>query len=291
MLVEADQLTKRYGTFTALDGCSLAVSPGEVFGLLGPNGAGKTTFLRLLLGFIHPTSGTARVAGHDCVRDSLAVRAATAYLPGEARLFRRMSGHAVLDFFAGLRRECRREEATKIARRLDLDCSRQVARMSTGMRQKLALAVVMATEATLVILDEPTANLDPTARAVVLDLVREARAAGRTVMFSSHVLSEVEATCDRVAILRAGRVVHEQSIAHLRRHHRITARLEGALGEVPAELREHVTMSRDRDGNVILETADSLRPLLGWLSTLPLGEVRVDPVGLDGVYDRFHRHV
>ncbi len=290
MLVEADQLTKRYGTFTALDGCSLGVRPGEVFGLLGPNGAGKTTFLRLLLGFIHPTSGTARVAGHDCVRDSLAVRAATAYLPGEARLFRRMSGHTVLDFFAGLRRECRREESTKIARRLDLDCSRQVARMSTGMRQKLALAVVLATEATLVILDEPTANLDPTARAVVLDLVREARAAGRTVMFSSHVLSEVEATCDRVAILRAGRVVHEQSIAQLRRHHRITARLEGALGEVPAALREHVTVSRDRDGNVILETADSLRPLLGWLATLPLGEVRVDPVGLDGVYDRFHRH-
>jgi ABC-2 type transport system ATP-binding protein len=290
MLVEADQLTKRYGTFTALDACSLGVRQGEVFGLLGPNGAGKTTFLRLLLGFIHPTSGTARVAGHDCVRDPLAVRAATTYLPGEARLFRRMSGHAVLDFFAGLRRECRRDEATNIARRLDLDCSRQVARMSTGMRQKLALAVVLATEATLVILDEPTANLDPTARAVVLDLVREARAAGRTVMFSSHVLSEVEATCDRVAILRAGRVVHEQSIAQLRRHHRITARLEGALGEVPTELREHVTVSRDRDGNVILETADSLRPLLGWLSTLPLGEVRVDPVGLDGVYDRFHRH-
>ena len=290
MLVEADQLTKRYGPFTALEGCSLAVRQGEVFGLLGPNGAGKTTFLRLLLGFIHPTSGTARVAGHDCVLDSLAVRAATTYLPGEARLFRRMSGHAVLDFFSKLRRECRRDAATRIAQRLDLDCSRQVARMSTGMRQKLALAVVLATEASLVILDEPTANLDPTARAVVLDLVREAQAAGRTVMFSSHVLSEVEATCDRVVILRAGRVVHEQSVAQLRRHHRITARLEGAMGEVPAELREHVTVTSDRDGKIVLETADSLRPLLGWLSTLPLGEIRVDPVGLDAVYDRFHRH-
>jgi len=290
MLVEADQLTKRYGPFTALEGCSLAVRRGEVFGLLGPNGAGKTTFLRLLLGFIHPTSGTARVAGYDCVRESLAVRDATTYLPGEARLFRRMSGHAVLDFFAGLRRACRRDEATRIAARLDLDCSRQVARMSTGMRQKLALAVVLATDATLVILDEPTANLDPTARAVVLDLVREAQAAGRTVMFSSHVLSEVEATCDRVVILRAGRVVHEQSVAQLRRHHRITARLEGPLGAVPTALREHVTVSRDRDGTVVLETADSLRPLLGWLATLPLGEIRVDPVGLDAVYDRFHRH-
>ena len=286
MLVETDGLTKRYGAFTALDACSLTVGRGEVFGLLGPNGAGKTTFLRLLLGFIKPTSGTARVDGHDVLRNPLAVRAATAYLPGEARLFRRMDGHAVLRFFAGLRAGCSLDAARQVARRLDLDCSRQVARMSTGMRQKAALAVVLAIDAPLLILDEPTANLDPTARAVVLDLVREARGAGRTVIFSSHVLSEVEATCDRVAILRAGRVVHEQSIEHLRRHHRITARLEGPLGSVPEALRDHVTVGRDRDGNVILDTHDSLRPLLGWLATLPLGEVRVDPVGLDGVYDR-----
>lgn len=289
MLVESDNLTKRYGPFTALDACSLSVGHGEVFGLLGPNGAGKTTFLRLVLGFIRPTSGTARVAGHDCVRNPLAVRAATAYLPGEARLFRRMDGHGLLRFFAGLRTECRLDAAKQVARRLDLDCSRQVARMSTGMRQKLALAVVLAIDAPLLILDEPTANLDPTARAVVLELVREARAAGRTVIFSSHVLSEVESTCDRVAILRSGRVVHEQSIAHLRRHHRITARLEGPLGAVPEALRDHVTVGRDRDGNVVLDTHDSLRPLLGWLATLPIGEVRVDPVGLDGIYDRYHR--
>lgn len=289
MIVETDNLTKRYGAFTALDGCSLGVRSGEVFGLLGPNGAGKTTFLRLLLGFIRPTSGTARVAGHDCRHASTAVRASTAYLPGEARVFRRMDGHEVLRFFAGLRRECRHHDALQVARRLDLDCSRQVARMSTGMRQKLALAVVLATDAPLLILDEPTANLDPTARAEVLDLVREARDAGRTVIFSSHVLSEVEATCDRVAILRSGLVVHEQSIEHLRRHHRITARLDGALGEVPEELRGRVTVGRDREGNVVLDAPDSLGPLLGWLATLPLGEVRVDPVGLDGVYDRFHR--
>ena len=289
MLVESEQLTKRYGAFTALEGCSLGVRSGEVFGLLGPNGAGKTTFLRLLLGFIHPTSGTARVAGHDIRRDARAVRAATAYLPGEARLFRRMDGHGVLRFFAGLRSDCRHADAVRIARRLDLDCGRQVARMSTGMRQKLALAVVLAIDAALVILDEPTANLDPSARAEVLDLVREARDAGKTVVFSSHVLSEVEATCDRVAILRRGVVVHEQSIEHLRRHHRITARLQGPLGELPEALRDRVTVSRDREGQVVLDAPDSLAPLLGWLATLPLGEVRVDPVGLDGVYDRFHR--
>jgi len=118
MLVRADSLTKRYGSFVALDGCSLSVPAGEIFGLLGPNGAGKTTLLRLLLGYITPTSGTAAVAGFDCVRQSLEVRARTAYLPGEARLFRRMNGHRVIDFFAGMRPGCRREVAAGLARRL-----------------------------------------------------------------------------------------------------------------------------------------------------------------------------
>jgi len=289
MIVETRDLTKRYGAFTALDRCALTVHEGEIFGLLGPNGAGKTTLLRLLLGFIRPTSGGASVAGFDCLTQSLAVRDATAYLPGEARLFRRMNGLQTLDFFAGLRPACRRDRAAEVARRLDLDCSRQVARMSTGMRQKLALAVVLATEARLTILDEPTANLDPTARAEVLDLVREARAAGRTVIFSSHVLSEVEGTCDRVAIVRGGRLVHEQCLAELRRSHRITARLDGAWNDVPAALAGHVTLVGREGGRVVMESGDSLAPLLGWLATLPLEEVQIEPVGLGGVYDRFHR--
>ncbi|NBW95333.1 MAG: ABC transporter ATP-binding protein [Planctomycetia bacterium] len=289
MLVETRELTKRYAAFTALDRCSLGIREGEIFGLLGPNGAGKTTLLRLLLGFIRPTSGSARVAGFDCAAESLAVRGATAYLPGEARLFRRMDGFQTLDFFTRLRPACSRDRAARVADRLDLDCSRQVARMSTGMRQKLALAVVLATEARLTILDEPTANLDPTARAEVLALVREARAAGRTVIFSSHVLSEVEGTCDRVAIVRGGRLVHEQCIAALRRSHRITARLDGACGDIPAHLAPHATVVARDAGRVVIESGDSLAPLLGWLATLPLGEVQIEPVGLGGVYDRFHR--
>jgi ABC-2 type transport system ATP-binding protein len=289
MIVRTDRLTKRYRSFAALDGCTLSVAAGEVFGLLGPNGAGKTTLLRILLGYIRPTGGSAWVAGHDCVADSLAVRAATAYLPGEARLFRRMSGHRVLDFFAGLRSACRRDAAAAIAARLGLDCSRQVARMSTGMRQKLALAVVLATETPLVVLDEPTANLDPTARAEVLDLVREARAAGRTVIFSSHVLSEVESTCDRVAILRSGRLVHEQSLDHLRRGHRITARLAGPFAGVPPDLAAQVKLAAHDASGIVLEAADSLAGILGWLATLPVEEMRVEPVGLAAVYDRFHR--
>jgi ABC-2 type transport system ATP-binding protein len=289
MLVRTENLTKRYGGFTALDACSLGVPAGEIFGLLGPNGAGKTTLLRLLLGYIHPTGGRASVCGCDIEADRLGVRERTAYLPGEARLFRRMNGHGVLDFFADLRPTCSRAVAARVADRLGLDCTRQVGRMSTGMRQKLALAVVLATDVPLVILDEPTANLDPTARAVVLDLVREARAAGRTVIFSSHVLSEVEETCDRVAILRAGRLVHEQSLDHLRRCHRIRARLSAPFTGVPAALAGHVALAGDADGRIVLEAADSLAPLLGWLATLPVEEMQVEPVGLSAVYDRFHR--
>ncbi|MFM7413565.1 MAG: ABC transporter ATP-binding protein [Planctomycetota bacterium] len=289
MIVRTAALTKRYGSFAALDGCSLDVPVGEIFGLLGPNGAGKTTLLRTLLGYLTPTSGTGMVAGYDCRRESLEIRARTSYLPGEARLFRRMNGHGVLDFFARLRRECRRDAAARVADRLGLDCSRQVGRMSTGMRQKLALAAVLATEVPLVILDEPTANLDPTARGVVLDLVREARAAGRTVMFSSHVLSEVEETCDRVAIMRAGKIAHEQSIDDLRRGHRIHAELHAPFPGVPAEFTGRLTALPRGDRGVVLETDEPLAPLLGWLATLPLAEVRVEPVGLQAVYDRFHR--
>jgi ABC-2 type transport system ATP-binding protein len=289
MIISADRLTKRYGTFAALAECTLGVPEGEVFGLLGPNGAGKTTLLRTLLGYLQPTSGTGRVAGFDCRTESLRVRECTAYLPGEARLFRRMSGHAVLDFFSRLRPACRRPQAARVADRLGLDGARQVAKMSTGMRQKLALAVVLATDVPLLILDEPTANLDPTARAEVLDLVREARAAGRTVVFSSHVLSEVEETCGHVAILRAGRIVHEQSVAHLRRGHRSTARLDAPLPGLPAAFVESVRVVGGEGGEVVLEASDSLAPLLGWLATLPLSEVRIEPFGLASVYDRFHR--
>ena len=289
MIVRTAALTKRYGAFAALDGCTLDVREGEIFGLLGPNGAGKTTLLRTLLGYLAPTSGAASVAGFDCATQSLEVRTRTAYLPGEARLFRRMDGYGVLDFFAGLRRECRRDAAGRVADRLGLDCSRQVGRMSTGMRQKLALAVVLATDVPLVILDEPTANLDPTARSIVLDLAREARAAGRTVIFSSHVLSEVEETCDHVAILRAGRVVHEQSIEDLRRGHRIHATLNGPFPGVPSEFAGRLTATQRGERGVVLETEEPLAPLLGWLATLPLAEVRVEPVGLQAVYDRFHK--
>ena len=289
MIVSSKNLSKSYGAFRALTNCNISVKSSDVFGLLGPNGAGKTTLLRTLLGFIKPTSGQACIAGFDCASQSVQVRQRTAYLPGEARLFRRMRGHHVLDFFSRLRADCDRKKCSAIAERLQLDGRRQVSRMSTGMRQKLALSMVLAIDCPLVILDEPTANLDPSARAEVLALVLEARNTGRTVIFSSHVLSEIESTCDRVVIMRAGHIAHEQSIATLRRRHRIYAQLAGPLTQIPESLADSISIIRESGSEAVLESADSLTRVLDWLSGLPLSELKIEPVGLSAVYDRYHR--
>src|SRR4051812_13609027 len=274
-LVETVVLTKRYGRVLALEDCTLSVGRGEVFGLLGPNGAGKTTLLRLLMGFLRPTQGRAAIGGRDCWRDSVAVHADVSYLPGDVRLPRGMKGLEVLAFFARLRG--RGEAASvRLAERLGLDLSRKVAQMSTGMRQKLALAAVLAVDVPLLILDEPTSNLDPTVRSVVLQLIREAKAAGRTVACSSHIISEVEQVCDRVVLLRDGRVVHDQLMSDIRRGHRIRARLTGGLPQAPEQMRAELRVSSPSDGHVTIDAPGELAPLLGWLAKLPLAQINIE---------------
>ncbi|HEV3006701.1 MAG TPA: ABC transporter ATP-binding protein [Pirellulales bacterium] len=285
--VQTRSLSKRYGGLTALDDCGLAIRRGEVFGLLGPNGSGKTTLLRLLMGFLRPTSGEATIDGLDCYRDSVAIHRRTAYLPGDARLFPQMRGHAVLRFFSRVRPDAELSRSLALAQRLKLDLTRRVAALSTGMRQKLALAAVLAFDSPLLVLDEPTSNLDPTVRGDVLDLVREARAAGRTVIFSSHVLDEVEQVCDRVGILRHGRLVWVQLMSELRRQHRIRARLTAPLSAIAPAMAGPLDISVDA-GRLTILTPGELSPLLGWLATLPLAEVQIEPVGLRAVYDRYH---
>ncbi len=288
MLIETVELTKRYRDVAALEGCSLGVAHGEIFGLLGPNGAGKTTLLRLLLGYLKPSAGRATIDGLDCYRQSVQVHRRVAYLPGEARLFRSMRGRQVLRFFAEVRPGGDLKRAVAVAERLELDLSRRVAYMSTGMRQKLALAATLSADTPVVILDEPTSNLDPTVRGIVLELVGEARQHGRTIVFSSHVLPEVEAVCDRVAFLRGGRLAHVQVMAELRQRHRIHALLRGPLDAPPKPLADELSIHTDDDGHVTIETPGELSPLLKWLSAAPLEQMSVEPVGLQSLYERLH---
>ncbi len=287
--VETNALTKRYGHFTALDRFTFGVERGEILGLLGPNGAGKTTLLRLLMGFLRPTSGAAAIDGFDCYRQSYEVHRRLAYLPGEARLFRHMRGREIVEFFSAIRGDGSRQRGMHLAgERFGLDLSRPVAAMSTGMRQKLALAVTLAADTPLVILDEPTSNLDPTVRGDVAALVKEAKAAGRTVIFSSHVISEIEHVCDRVLILRRGQLVHMQVLSDLRRKHCIRAQLTGPLPPVPEHFNGHVMIEAGAGGDLRIETPGELSGLLGWLATLPLSEVRVEPLGLQSLYELYH---
>tara|TARA_R110002049_G_scaffold46487_1_gene135161 strand:+ start:116620 stop:117615 length:996 start_codon:yes stop_codon:yes gene_type:complete len=296
-IVRTWQLSKRYGDFDALADCSVRVPRGEIFGLLGPNGAGKTTLIRLLLGLLRPTAGRCEIDGLSPQSDGVSLRERVAYLPGDARLPRHLSGAGVIRFFARMHPLGDQERSFQIADQLELDTKRYVAFMSTGMRQKLALAVVLGPRTPLLILDEPTANLDPTIRGKVLDFVREAREDGRTVMLSSHVMSEIEESCDRVAFLRHGRLAHQLIMDDLFQRHRISATTTGQPIEVPTEFVSYVQVrsvasppnqSPDRLSRVQIDTAGDLETLLPWLNSLNLQRLRIEPLGLRAVYDSVH---
>ena len=301
-VVKCQGLSKRYGDFNALVDCTLTVHRGDVFGLLGPNGAGKTTLIRSLLGFLRSSGGSANVCGFDPQVDPVEVRKNVSYLPGDARLPRHMRGEGVLKFFADIHPRGDLARSRQIADSLELDTRRHVGMMSTGMRQKLALAVVLAPVTPLLILDEPTANLDPTVRATVLELVSQAHRDGRTVMLSSHVLSEIEETCNRVAFLRRGKLALELEMQDLFQRHRVWADLPSLSEEdlskldhkIPTPFRDHVTIAPldhsacGKSIAVRIDTAGDLAPLLGWLGTLGLERMRIEPLGLRAIYDSVH---
>ncbi len=287
-MLRTEHLTKDYGRFRALDDLNLEVAPGEVYGILGPNGSGKTTALRLVLGFLRPTSGAARVGGHDCWHDGVAARRQIAYLPGELRLYENMTGRQLIAFLSKVRGRPARGGLDELARRFDIDLSRPLASLSSGMKRKVALLQVLVADAPLVIMDEPTNALDPTMRDELLEQVRLACGRGQTVVFSSHVLSEVEQVCDRVAVLRQGKLVHVQRMSELRQGRRVTARF--APGARPAELPliEGLQLLERKDGGVVLEHTGPLTEILAWLARQDLTDVRVEPLGLASVYGRYH---
>jgi ABC-2 type transport system ATP-binding protein len=206
-IVRTEHLTKSYGKTRGIEDVDLDVREGEIFGFLGPNGAGKTTTIRTLLGFLRPTSGRAWIFGLDSGRESVEIRTRVGNLPGEFALEDRMTGEKLLRFFARLRGVRDLAYAHELAERLGADLHRPMRRLSRGNKQKIGLVQAMFHKPPLLILDEPTGGLDPLVQEEFLDVIEEVRAEGRTVFFSSHVLSEVERVCDRVGIIRDGKLV------------------------------------------------------------------------------------
>jgi ABC-2 type transport system ATP-binding protein len=231
-------LRKSYGKTVALDGLDLSVAEGEVHGFLGPNGSGKTTTIRILLGLLRADGGTARLLGGDPWREATALHRRLAYVPGDVTLWPNFTGGEVIDLLGRLRGGMDAKRRASLLERFDLDPTKKARTYSKGNRQKVALISALASDVELLILDEPTAGLDPLMEATFRDCIEEERHGGRTVLLSSHILSEVESLCERVTIIRAGRAVESGTLADLRHLTRtsISADLAGqpaGLGQLP----------------------------------------------------------
>ena len=215
-VIETQRLTKSYGPHRGIIELDLEVGQGEIFGFLGPNGAGKTTTMRVLLDLIRPTSGRASVFGIETTVNPVAIHRRVGYLPGEFDLYDRLTGADTITYFGNLRGGVDRAYVTTLVERLDLDPSRRFREYSKGNKQKVGLIVALQHQPDLLILDEPTAGLDPLVQQTFFAMVREARADGRTIFLSSHIIDEVDRTCDRVAIIREGRLVQVDRIEAIR---------------------------------------------------------------------------
>ena len=293
-IIETRGLTKRYGRrgeIAALTDLDLSVAPGAIFGFLGPNGAGKTTAIRILLGFIRATSGQARILGHDTWRDGVQARRDLGFLVPPDAFYPDMSGAAQLDYLTRLSdRPPVLREHIRDALELGQDAlERRIGSYSKGMRQKLALIAAFQHDPALLILDEPTDGLDPLIQRSFEDLLRELQRRGRTVFMSSHDLAEVERTCERVAVVREGRLIAESTVADLKlRAHRV-AQVTFA-GDVPAAIATLPGVAQvTRDGHQVrLVVEGDVNPLLALLAVHPVAELSIAPPRLEDVFMAFY---
>ena len=288
MAIVAQGLRKAYGSVAALRGVNLEVRRGEIFGFLGPNGAGKTTAIRCLLDLIRPQGGTLRVLGIDPQVDPVAVRARTGYLPGELRIDDNLTVEAELRFFNALRGGKADWDYTRqIADRLDLDLKPQFKNLSRGNKQKVGLVQALMHRPELLMLDEPTTGLDPLVQHEVLHLVAEAKAAGATVFFSSHILSEVQEIAERVGIIRQGVVVEvaeTESLIH-RAMRRVSIRFERPIdSEALARIPGVKIFRRDSETSVLLQVEGKMDSLIKALAAYPVADFETERPSLDEIF-------
>jgi ABC-2 type transport system ATP-binding protein len=286
-------LTKSYGKVQALRGVDLQVKGGEIFGFLGPNGAGKTTTIRCLLDLIRPDGGKARVLGIDPQANPIAVQQRTGYLPGEMELFENLTVERQLKFLNDMRgRKADWGYVRQLCKRLNLDLKLPIKNLSKGNKQKIGVVQALMHRPELLLLDEPTGGLDPLMQQEVLDLIREARAGGATVFFSSHILSEVEAVTDRVAIIREGKIaeVGETSLLTQRALHRITVRF---LTPVNSQSLENLAgvqvVSKEHDSTVTLEIKGVMDSFIKALGAYPVSEIETSRPSLEEVFLAYYK--
>lgn len=278
VIIKTSGLTKEYGKTTALDHLDISVQKGEVLGYLGPNGAGKTTTIRILLGLIKPSAGTATIFGKDAERDAAELHRQIAYVPGETSFWPNMTGQETLRFLGNIHGHIDHDYQTQLIKRFDFDPNKKVRSYSKGNRQKIALIAALSSRAELLIFDEPTSGLDPVMAKVFRDEVQTAKENGQTVFLSSHMLEEVEELCDRVAVLRAGKLVELGTLEELRHLSAVT--VEATFKQTPPDVSKiknvsaievngnHLRCNVNGDIDVLLEVIAKAKPL-SFLSRKP----------------------
>lgn len=284
--IETQGLTVYYGRHRGIIDVDLQVEKGEIFGFLGPNGAGKTTTERVLLDIIRPTAGRARMLGLDCQKEGVQARAKVGYLPGELSFYDNMKANQFFQMYHSL--QGKGTDAAywhSLAERLDLDTSRKIREYSRGNKQKIGIVMAFMNKPELLILDEPTSGLDPLVQQTVMEMIREAREGGTTVFFSSHILPEVQAVCDRVGIIREGRLVATERIEDLMAQH--FKRLRLTFAKMPPEDAFALEGVREieRDGqSVLLEIRENLNAVLATAVTYQITNIETESVSLEEIF-------
>jgi polyether ionophore transport system ATP-binding protein len=288
-VIRTEGLQKRFGSTRAIDGLDLSVVAGEVHGFLGPNGAGKTTTLQLLLGLLYPDGGEASLLGGDPWRDAVELHRRLAYVPGEVSLWPNLTGGEAIDVLTRLRGGVDRGRRDALLERFELDPTKKTRTYSKGNRQKVALVAALASDVELYLLDEPTSGLDPLMEAKFKEYVGELREGGSTVFLSSHILAELEALCDRVSIIRQGRIVEHGTLDDLRHLTRTTieaetARAPSSLADLPGVHDVEV-----RDGHVRFDVdADRLDAVVRHLGELGVRSLISHPPTLEQLFLRYY---
>jgi ABC-2 type transport system ATP-binding protein len=286
--IRISNLVKTFGRTRALDGLDLSVTAGDIHGFLGPNGAGKTTTIRILLGLLNTDSGVVRLLDGDPWADAVELHRRLAYVPGDVTLWPNLSGGEIIDLLGRMQGNADRRRRDDLIQRFDLDPRKKARTYSKGNRQKVALIAALASNVELLVLDEPTSGLDPLMEAVFRDCLAEEKAKGRTVLLSSHILAEVEAVCDRVTIIRAGRAVESGTLTELRHLTRtsITAELAGApaLDDVAG------VHNLEVDGRRITCEVDTdhLDPVLARLAAIGTRSLVAQPPTLEELFMRHY---
>ena len=305
-MITTEGLTKRYPGGKGIEDLTFTVEQGEVFGFLGPNGAGKTTTLRILMGFIRPDQGTARIKGMETLQKSTRLKRIVGYLPGELHFFDKLTGRDLLDLLAGMHGGGRaiKHRCEALIQRFDLSVDQKIHRMSKGMKQKLGIIAAFMPGAEVLLLDEPTSGLDPLMQKIFIELIREEQKKGATILMSSHQFAEIEKTCRRVGIIRDGTLLTVENIASLRQKQCRTFDIQAANEEAAAILREsqlsvieqprvdwqEAVQGADREGPwFTVKTSGDLNNLWKVLSQIQITEFHQRTLELEDTFMQFYQ--